>query len=174
MDVVTAFLGSNGAVILFLIAGIAFMLIEMLLPGFSVFGILGVIMLAVGIILSFELYGSTIGCVILCSVAAICIVAGVMTFRSLKTGRLSRSGMILSQTSAGRPKADLSHLYGCQGISITALHPSGRARFGSETTDVITSGEYIPQNARIVVRQVTSTTVYVATDDCTKSTHKQG
>jgi membrane-bound serine protease (ClpP class) len=44
-------------------------------------------------------------------------------------------------------------LPGTEGISLSILRPSGKARFLDQIVDVITQGEFIPPNTSITVVQ---------------------
>jgi membrane-bound serine protease (ClpP class) len=40
---------------------------------------------------------------------------------------------------------------GTPGVSLSILRPSGKARFLDQTIDVVTQGEFIPQNTSVTV-----------------------
>jgi membrane protein implicated in regulation of membrane protease activity len=54
------------------------------------------------------------------------------------------------------------HLLGQPGTAITRLAPSGRAKIGDELIDVITAGEFIDRDSRLVVVEVRGNRVVVA------------
>ena len=51
---------------------------------------------------------------------------------------------------------------GAQGMAVTMLRPSGKARFGERVFDVVTAGEFIPADTSIVVSAVDGMRVVVA------------
>src|SRR5205814_85937 len=50
---------------------------------------------------------------------------------------------------------------GAEGIAVTTLRPSGKARFGERVVDVVTGGEFITANTAVVVSQVDGMRVLV-------------
>jgi membrane-bound ClpP family serine protease len=55
----------------------------------------------------------------------------------------------------------LEFLAGKRGVTTTQLTPSGKARFGDEVVDVMTSGEVIPRGADVYVVKVSGNEVIV-------------
>ena len=68
-----------------------------------------------------------------------------------------------TSTEAGyvSPPADLPDYLGQEGVSITALRPSGSAWFGEKRVDVVTEGDFISPNEKIVVVKVDGSSVIV-------------
>ena len=56
---------------------------------------------------------------------------------------------------------DYQHLLGQTGLTSTPLHPSGKARFGDETIQVVSDGVAIEQGQPVVVVQVRANHVVV-------------
>jgi membrane-bound ClpP family serine protease len=56
---------------------------------------------------------------------------------------------------------DFQHLVGQRGIATTRLTPSGKARFGDESVDVITDGVAVAQGTPVVVTEVSGNRVVV-------------
>lgn len=54
-----------------------------------------------------------------------------------------------------------NHLHGKRGVATTQLTPSGKARFGDELFDVISSGEMIPRGAALYVAEVRGSHIVV-------------
>jgi len=67
----------------------------------------------------------------------------------------------LEQISSRESLVDFSHLLGRHGSAITPLMPSGKARFGQELVDVISSGDAIDRGDDVVVVQVRGNHVVV-------------
>jgi len=74
-------------------------------------------------------------------------------------------GLILQtqlDTSTGYATAsNHQDLIGRQGVSLSLLRPSGTARFGERVEDVITEGDFIGANKKIVVKEVQGTLIIV-------------
>jgi len=60
-----------------------------------------------------------------------------------------------------RTSADHSDLVGRRGVSLSALRPSGTARIGDTVVDVITTGDFVPAEQDIVVKEVRGAQVIV-------------
>ena len=56
---------------------------------------------------------------------------------------------------------DLDNLLGAVGLTTTPLGPGGKARFGNHLVDVISSGEFIARDSRVVVEEVHGNRVVV-------------
>jgi membrane-bound serine protease (ClpP class) len=50
---------------------------------------------------------------------------------------------------------------GSEGTALSVLRPSGKARFGGHTVDVVTEGDFIPSNTPITVVQADGMRVVV-------------
>ncbi len=56
---------------------------------------------------------------------------------------------------------ELGGFLGCEGRSVTALHPGGTAMIGGKRADVVSRGEYIEKDRDIVVVEVTGNQIIV-------------
>lgn len=145
-----------------LVLGFALILLEILVvPGVNIFGILGLGTVCVGVAFAYLRLGAgaaaAIGLVGLCGTAG--LVWLLVRYRAWHgLVRQERTDRASGYDSA---PADLAELAGCAGTAVTALHPSGRARFGERVVDVVTDGGFIPLGAAVEVRQVLGNRVVV-------------
>ncbi len=148
--------------LILLVAGLVLLGIEVfLIPGFGVFGVLGIGGIAASIYLS--LVGElatftdyTHAAAILSTTVIVVAVAGWALLRHLPASRrLLRSGIFLGDTmkkeqgylsSAVRPE-----LIGMTGVAATDLHPAGVGRFGEERLDVVAEEGWIEAGTAIEV-----------------------
>jgi membrane-bound serine protease (ClpP class) len=63
--------------------------------------------------------------------------------------------------SADKTGAGESHLLGKEGRTLTPLRPSGKAQFTGEPEDVVSHGEFIPEDVRVRVVRVEGNRVVV-------------
>jgi membrane-bound ClpP family serine protease len=142
------------AIILF-IAGFVLIGIEMVVPGFSVPGISGIICLIIGIFLVSDtiVEGAIITIVILALLAAmLAIILGLFSKSKLKSPIILKDqqdkdkGFISSN--------DLQYLLGKHGVAITDLRPSGTGNFDGIEFDVISEGKYIAKDTKLVIYKV--------------------
>lgn len=140
------------SVVLFAV-GMVLLLIELFVPGFGIFGGLGLVALALCII--FQAKSVAEGLLLLLIIGGLVIVMALIAARSLKRGWLYRSPLVLKDAeekeSGYVAKDDYSRFSGREGLSLTPLRPSGSAEIGGEKADVITEGEFIPKGSRIRV-----------------------
>ncbi len=154
------------SVILF-VAGIALLLIELFIPGFGIFGGLGLASLVLCII--FQARNATEALILLLIIAAVVLALIFIAARSFKRGILYRSSIVL-KNSAKKDEGyfaneDKTRFAGKTGISLTPLRPSGIASIDGEKTDVVTDGEYIPKDTQIKVESVIGARVVVRQAD---------
>jgi membrane-bound ClpP family serine protease len=142
------------AIILF-IAGFVLIGIEMVVPGFSVPGIAGIVCLLIGIFLVSDtvVEGAIITIIILALLAAmLAIILGLFSKAKIKSPIILKDqqdkdkGFISSN--------DLQYLLGKHGVAITDLRPSGTGNFDGIEFDVISEGKYIPKDTRLIIYKV--------------------
>lgn len=71
------------------------------------------------------------------------------------------AGEQLDELDRRESLAAFNHLYGKRGVALTQLTPSGKARFGDDLVDVISSGELIPRGSALYVSEVRGNHVVV-------------
>jgi membrane-bound serine protease (ClpP class) len=82
-------------------------------------------------------------------------VGAVLAARFLPKSRAFNSRLVLSSsTSAAKgytSTAPGQELVGLQGVTVTALRPGGAAMFGDRRIDVVTRGEFLNADTRVVI-----------------------
>jgi membrane-bound serine protease (ClpP class) len=156
--------------------GLGLLALEVLvIPGFGVAGVLGLVSILAALVLA--LVGLPLGVVFetgawvepLVRVTAALVVTVVLLLLSLRVLPKSRAGrglVLASSTSrsAGFVASEESRLLGQVGLAESELRPAGVARFGEERVDVVSEGAFVPrgvevrvvlvEGARVVVRAV--------------------
>jgi membrane-bound serine protease (ClpP class) len=159
------------AEVLLFVVGLILLLIEVfLIPGFGVVGITGIMMMAGGLLLSFQdffLPGAQkpwqaamlrtnflvvlggIGVAVLCFMVAARYLPSLPIFRRLvlRTEQRAENGVVVSS-----PQFAL--LVGKTGLALTPLHPSGKAEIDGAKYDVVAEGPFVDKGAGIEVVQV--------------------
>ena len=141
--------------ILFLVAGFILVGIEMVLPGFSVPGVSGIICFIAGI---FILADSAMEAVVI-TIAVLALLGILMAviLWMLSHGKL-KTPIILEEeqhTSEGYLSSnDLKYLLGKQGYAVTDLRPAGIGRFDEINFDVMSEGSYISKDTKIEIIKV--------------------
>lgn len=153
------------AIILF-IAGFVLIGVEMIIPGFSVPGVVGTICLLVGIFISSDSLkeGAIITIILL-------VLLGIMLaiILSLFTKGKLRSPIILDEEQKKDKgyisSSDLNYLLGKQGIASTDLRPAGTVNIDGIEFDVISESRYIPQDTKVVIYRVQGSKLIVKQKD---------
>jgi membrane-bound ClpP family serine protease len=134
-------------VILLIGIGLLLIVVELVfVPGTTVVGILGFILTAVGIWISYAALGTTIGHITLASTVLVGAVAFVYSFRSDSWSRFA-----LKDQNRGHVNEDTPHQLevGEVGKTISALRPQGTALFAERHHEVQTQGEFVAPNKAV-------------------------
>jgi len=162
MDSLLTFIEMNWIPLLCVIVGLVLVIIEMNIPGFGVPGIVGVILLAVGVILSVDSLLQALIMIII--ILAILGVAPILILHSASKGKLSRR-LVLSDSLENDVKfsagSDLDYFIGSEGTTITVLRPSGTADFSGIKLDVISEDGFIPKNTTVIITKVEGNKIIV-------------
>lgn len=144
--------------------GFLLLLVEMIHPGFGVPGITGILLLFLGVFLAARTWTEVLALTLI--ILGILGVALAFVWNSAKDGFISKK-LILRNTSVKESGfvavADFSHLLDKDGKALTILRPAGKADFNGVTVDVVTEGEFIPQETPIRVIKVEGSRVIVRT-----------
>ena len=148
------------------VLGIIFCAIEMCVPGFGFFGISGVAMIIVGIIVRMICGGDLFMLLYMILGALVLFVLAFWVIsRAITKGRLSKTALfhVDATVPTGNTEGtkDFAYLVGASGVAITPLRPVGRAKFGEETIDVIARDGFIASDAKVKVLEVEGSRVVV-------------
>ena len=145
-----------------LIAGVILMSVELVVAGFGIFGIGGLICLTGG---GYFLLGG--GFPALTVLLGFYLVAAlVLAFLCLYLPKESKWNPFVlwdkQQNSAGYTGgSDYSSLLGKQGLALTTLRPSGTALIEGKRYDVSSLGDFLPKDSKIVVAKVEGNKLFV-------------
>lgn len=141
-------------IVALMLLGLLFLFLEVFLPG-GVTGIIGVVLLLIGVVLSFihfdevQAFSILVGAVIV-SVAIMAV--GVKVFpRTRLAGRIILRE-VLTRNRGFTPSSEaLESLVGESGVAVSTLRPSGIADFDGRRVDVVAEGDYIQAGEWLVV-----------------------
>lgn len=141
--------------IVFLVLGFILLGIEMVVPGFSVPGVAGIISLVAGVFLAADSIQE--GVVITLIVLALLGIMFAILLFLLSKGKL-KPPIVLEEeqkTEEGYISSkDLEYLLGKEGTAVTDLRPSGMGDFDGVVLDVISGGTYIDKGTPLVIDKV--------------------
>jgi len=138
-----------------LIVGFILLVIEMFLPGIGVAGVSGVIALIAVVVLQLG-WGNPRVALYVIAIALLVIILGlVWIIRSFQKGQLSKSFLVLRDSSDGTSVPEVAtakaDLVGKSGVALTTLRPAGIAEIEGRRVDVTTAGEFIPKGSPVTV-----------------------
>jgi membrane-bound serine protease (ClpP class) len=148
-------------VLILLLAGAVLLALETVLPGL-IAGIIGLICLIAGVVVSYSELGARGGNLVLACTLIGLIIGTLLYFRYFPESRVAR--LFVSQRVIGNVDAEQTSLLGQTGKALTILRPSGTAVINGRRVDVVTEGGLIeagtpvkviaPEGMRTVVRAV--------------------
>ncbi|GJQ61814.1 MAG: hypothetical protein SCALA702_08670 [Melioribacteraceae bacterium] len=159
--------------ILLFVAGVVLLAIEIFaVPGFGVFGILGIVMMVSGIFLGlvgdFEYIDWNIISAAIIQLAVtimLSIVVMVLLAKYLPRTRAFNAFILQDQlvTTSGytSSKPTFGHLVNEKGTAYTDLRPAGTAIINGERVDVTTAGEYLKHGTNVMVKSVSGSRIVV-------------
>lgn len=144
------------------IVGLGLIFAEIFIPGFSIAGIIGIVFLIIGIIITAKTLSEVLVMVLILLV--ILGIAFFFVYRSATKGKLSKS-LVLSESmnkESGYSSTDeFNSMIGKEGITLSILRPSGIAVFDGTKLDVVSEGEYIPNGSKVKIIQVSGPRIVV-------------
>ena len=172
---------AGGLEILLFLMGVGCLLLEFLvIPGFGVFGVTGVLLVLASIIMASQTFGhlgpqasdlnESLKTMKIFGGAVLGVVVTAVALAKYLPSIPLFSDMILtppseSDLSAPRLKPELvsgtANLIGQSGVAMTLLRPSGKAEIGGNYVDVISEGEFIPEGTPIQVVECSGKKVVV-------------
>lgn len=142
-----------------IILGLALILAEIIfVPGTTLVGLVGFVCLAIGVGLGFSYFGSSTGWTIASVTAVSSGVIVVYAFKANVWGRFSLKSTIDSKVNEGELAGVAA---GAEGVTLSALRPSGKAELATRTYEVRTLGNYVESGTKIRVTQIVSNQIIV-------------
>lgn len=152
--------------IVLFVLGFVLVGIEMFMPGLQGPGIGGAISLLAGILVTAKSIKEVV--LITLIVIAILILMFVVIVRVLSKGRENSKVVLTDElnTELGYLSSKrYVDLVGKTGVVISDLRPAGRAKIGDKEYDVVSDGNYIVKDTKIVVHQVEGVRIVVISDE---------
>jgi membrane-bound ClpP family serine protease len=139
-------------IILLILLGIVLLLVEFLvIPGVTIAGIGGVVLIGTSIYSTYKTYGTVTGNIVLLVSFLLILTATVIALRS-KTWKK----VMLQTTIDGKAAESYDEKLkaGDRGKAVTRLAPMGNAMFGDIITEVKTMGEFVDPGAEVEIVKV--------------------
>ena len=138
-----------GLVIFLILLGLFFLVVELIfLPGITLGTILSAVSYGAAIYLGFSRLGVIGGMIILFVIAALSLVATVVSLRAKTWQRLALNNKVDSQSNAS-PEEVVA--VGAKGVTISRLSPMGKVEIDGKLYEAKSGGEYINQRTEVEV-----------------------
>lgn len=138
-----------GLVIFLILLGLFFLVVELIfLPGITLGTILSAVSYGAAIYLGFSRLGLIGGMIILFVIAALSLVATVVSLRAKTWQRLALNNKVDGQSNAS-PEETV--VVGAKGVTISRLSPMGKVEIDGKTYEAKSGGEYIDQRTEVEV-----------------------
>lgn len=147
-------------IVVLLLFGALFVVAEVLLiPGTTIVGLVGFVLLTVGIWLTYRDLGSTTGHILLGTTV---VLVGVVVWIGLRPQSVNRFALTTRNTTRVDDvrRADIQP--GELGRTLSALRPAGTVLFGAERREVTTQGEFVAAGAAVRVLRIEQNRIVVA------------
>lgn len=148
-------------VVILLVGGVVLLLVEILLiPGFGLPGITGLLLIAASLLVGFWKLEPWMAVTHTIISVVVMVGLGFWTIFIFPHTRFGRAFVLETRIDGdAKPEAGekLAMLVGREGVSLSDLRPSGIARIDQQRLDVVSEGDFIPRQHRIKVVAVRGT-----------------
>ena len=145
-----------------LVVGLVFLVIEAFVPGFGIFGALGIASLVLTIFLTAKTLME--GIIMFLILFVVSVILLLIAIRVATKGKLSKK-LINRDTSSEKEgylgMQDERASVGLIGKAFTILRPAGKGIFNGEVLDIVTKGEFIEIDKDIIIEQVEGVRIVV-------------
>ncbi len=148
-----------GIIIAIILVGLVLIFLEIfLIPGTTLFGIVGGVALIAGVLLVYSTYGSKWGNIATASTIVFLAVAVVSGFKVIQSNKLAMKAEI-----TGKVNELEKHLYnvGDKGMTVSELRPNGKGMFDGNKIDIYSNGEYIQRETEVEIIKITNDKIFV-------------
>lgn len=146
-------------VIVLLVLAVIFLLVEMfLIPGFSIAGATGIILIGITVWYAYAHLGTVGGNVTL---AGSLVLTGLAVWIFIKSRALEKMALNTNVTGTVDKIDEEIIKIGDKGVTISRLAPMGKIRVNGIVIEAKTSDEFIDQDMEVVVLEVYKTNVLV-------------
>ncbi len=149
-------------IIICVLAGVILLIVEIFMPGFGIPGISGIVLLLVGIVMTWIEFGAKVGLGMTVAVLALVGIMISISIKSVSSGKLNDSPLVLkNETADEKNDEEMNLLVGKTGETRTALRPVGTAEFDCGRLNVNSEDGYVEAGVRVRIVRVEGTTIFV-------------
>lgn len=142
-----------------IIVGLLFLILEILVvPGTTVVGVVGFILIAIGVWQTYAAYGAPTGHIVLAGTLVLTVAALALSLRSNTWKRFMLKSELHGKTNV---VDEAAIQVGDEGISISRLAPMGKALINGQYFEVSSTGDLIDEQTEIVVTKIEFNKIYI-------------
>ncbi|MBR1409460.1 MAG: hypothetical protein IJ573_11330 [Clostridia bacterium] len=135
-----------------LVFGSALVILEVMLPGFGLPGISGIVLLCGGTFFLGKVVGATIAVIVMACLLIVLAVIAFAILHSAARGKLFQSRLFLKAKDLGEESGGAGKdLTGLKGRASSALRPAGIGEFDGDRYSVVSEGAFIAEGTLIEV-----------------------
>lgn len=150
-----------GVILAILLIGLLLVFLEIFfIPGTTVFGIAGGVVVAIGVILMYVYYGKQYGNITLFASAVAVVLSLVAGYKVIDNNTLAMKGEITSRVNQLETQGAG---IGDKGIAVTDLRPNGKAVFNDKKIEVFSNGDFIARDTALEIVKITNDRIFVTT-----------
>ena len=147
------------AIILLIFFGIVLLLLEFLvIPGTTIAGIGGILLMAGGVYMSYDTYGNTIGHYTLLGTFLFIVTSLYLSFKTKTWKKLMLKSSINGKIDTFE---DSKINVGDEGISVSRLAPMGKVLINNTYIEAQSPDKFIDENTKVIVTKVLSNKIVV-------------
>ena len=149
-----------GIVIAIILIGLLLIFLEIfLIPGTTLFGVVGGIALLIGVVMVYSYYGSKWGNITLLASSLSVVISVVLGFKVIQSNKLAMKAEIDGRVNELENAEELQ--IGARGITVTELRPIGKAVFAHKKLEVSSTGDYIHLETEVEIIQISGNKIIV-------------
>jgi membrane-bound ClpP family serine protease len=147
------------AVIALIGVGLILLIIEVIfIPGTTIFGIIGLVCLAMGIFMGYNTFGTGTGSIIL---IVTLIFSTVLIIYSLRGKSWEKYALNTNSDSRFNDETKITLEVGQEGKSISYLRPSGKAEFDNKDWEVFAHDSFIESGKPVIIEKIENRKIFV-------------
>ena len=147
------------AIISLIVIGMALLIIELIfIPGTTFVGIIGLLCVISGLVLTFNHFGNSMGWVATGGTAIFSAAVIIYAFRTGAWNKFALKGAINSKVNQDKP---IELNVGDIGITRSTLRPIGKGEYENVEYEVRSLGELVPTNSKIRIVKIENRKIFV-------------
>lgn len=141
--------------------GVIVIIAEIILPSGGILSVLAAGIFAYSLYVVFHDVSVSAGFVFVTADVIMIPILVIVGLKLLAKSPVTLRTMLSSKEGVTSQPSELDEFLGMEGIAVTDLRPAGTAVINGKRVDVISRGEYLEKNSRIVVSSVTGNQIIV-------------